>query len=468
MFGWFSPKCPVDPGMKRWIEARVGWLLGQFGETKVLSAPMILPNEEFYPDVYDESEEAGRRLFARSCEYMHFDPARVELKFYRPERKGRFNASLVQRRPGWAGLYDASEESQKTIWIDNDLLKDPVGLVATFAHELAHAILLGEKRLPRDVPDLEFATDLATVVLGMGIFNANVSFRTKNYTAMRMHFSSISWIGYLTPESFGYALALFAWLRGETKPSWIRYLDASVCASCKQGLAYLCKTRDASVVAGEPFDSISWNELFPQAGQDLHDFLQGSSRMDAEYKAAVESETEADHDYADGYLFAENGQWQEAVEAYSKVLEANPEDGETYQERAWAYLELDRIPEAMADAEKAAALMPDEPDVYLVRGAAYLQSKRYGEAISDLYKYLAEEDFLGQGGTSTSKAFYFRGLAYMGQCDFNQALSDLSKAIIRWPKWADPYQARAEVYEKLGEFEKANKDREEAAYRAQE
>jgi tetratricopeptide (TPR) repeat protein len=466
MFGWFTSKCPVDAGMKRWIEARTGWLLGQFGKKQILHAPMILPNKEFFPDPYDGSEESGRSLFERTCHYMNFDAARVELKFYRPRRKGRFNASLVQPRPGWAGLYDANVETQKTIWVDCELLEDAEGLVATFSHELSHAILLGDKRLSQDAPDMEQLTDLATVVLGMGIFNANVSFRTKNYTATRMHFSSISWIGYLAPESFGYALALFAWLREEDNPAWTQYLNTPVCDPCKQGLAYLRKTCDAAVVEGESFDSISWHELFPSNASDSQTPTKNDMIFDAEAKAAEESETEADRHFTDGYNFAENGQWKEAEESYSKIIEVNPQDGEAHQERAWAYLELGRIAEAVSDAEKAVELLPEESEAFFVRGTAYSQSKRYDRAISDLNRYLDEEDCLAHNGTYSSKAFYFRGLAYAGQKDFKCAVRDFTKAIIRWPNWPDPYEARGLAYEQLGDVKKARADRDEAVRRA--
>ena len=421
MFGWFTPKCPVEAGMKRWIEARTGWLLGQFDKKRTLYTPMILPNEEFYPDPYDGSEEAGRMLFKRTCEYMNYDSGRVELKFYRPERKGRFNASLIVQRPGWAGLYGDDEESQKTIWIDSALLEDAEGLVATFAHELAHAILLGEKRLSRDVPDMESITDLATVILGMGIFNANVSFRTKNYSAMRMHYSSISRIGYLVPEAYGYALSIFAWLREEENPAWIRYLGTPVCSPCKQGLSYLRETRDAQVVIGEPLDAISLSDLFPNISNDTESCSDNDKRLEAEFQTAEESATEEDRHFADGFAFADNGQWQEAADAYSKVIECTPLDGEAYQERAWAYLELGKIAEAVTDAEKAVELLPEESGVYLLRGTAYTQSKKYDQAISDLDRYIEDVGNFSGDGLSSTKGHYFRGLAYSGEKRFQKS-----------------------------------------------
>jgi tetratricopeptide (TPR) repeat protein len=281
-----------------------------------------------------------------------------------------------------------------------------------------------------------------------------------------MHHWNISRIGYLAPETYGYALALLSWLREDEQPAWMRYLSVTISDPLKRGLAFLRKTDDDSVVEGESLDSISLCELFPGAARDSQTMDEDDRILEAEAREAEELETEEDRHYSDGFIYAESGQWAEAADAYSKVLERNPRDGETYQERAWAYLELGRVADAVADAEKAVKLLPDEMNAYLVRGTAYTQSKNFERGIADLNRYLEDvNNFIGEG-TISSKAYYFRGLAYAGLNDFQRAVKDFSKAIIRYPQWAEPYEARAFAYEQLGKPGKAQKDREEAAYRA--
>jgi hypothetical protein len=138
----------------------------------------------------------------------------------------------------WSGLYAA--ESQKVrIRIDSSHLDDPESLVATYAHELAHAHLLGQGRILPDEPDCEPLTDLATVFFGLGIFGANVAFRQESYFLGNHHATSQSRQGYLTVEQWAYALALFACLRGEQRPAWVRYLRHNVRGPCRAGLACL-------------------------------------------------------------------------------------------------------------------------------------------------------------------------------------------------------------------------------------
>ena len=90
-----------------------------------------------------------------------------------------------------AGLFlDKNESGNYEIFVERKNLSDPENLVATLAHEFAHIKLLGEKRLAFND---EFSTDLTTVVFGLGVFNANASFKEhKSYDSYR-HNS----IGYL-------------------------------------------------------------------------------------------------------------------------------------------------------------------------------------------------------------------------------------------------------------------------------
>ena len=61
-------------------------------------------------------------------------------------------------------------------------LKDPISLVATLAHELAHVLLLGGRLLVPEHPDMEPLTEIATIFLGLGVIRANgvSSFRQWN------------------------------------------------------------------------------------------------------------------------------------------------------------------------------------------------------------------------------------------------------------------------------------------------
>ncbi len=80
---------------------------------------------------------------------------------------------------------------------------------------------MGENRLQN--PD-ERLIDLVTVFFGIGIFNANCSaIFYKNLNTW-----GYSKQGYLSQQEWGYALALYSYIRHEVAPSWIKYLATNV------------------------------------------------------------------------------------------------------------------------------------------------------------------------------------------------------------------------------------------------
>ena len=129
-----------------------------------------------------------------------------------------------------------------TVALKSSLLKDPLLLVATAAHELGHVILLGGGLLDRETSDHEPMTDLLTVYLGFGIFTANSAARFRQYQEERRAGWSMQKLGYLPEEVYGYALARFAAERGEEKAEWTKHLSTNVRAYFKRSQAWLKKT----------------------------------------------------------------------------------------------------------------------------------------------------------------------------------------------------------------------------------
>ena len=147
-----------------------------------------------------------------------------------------------------AGLYVHAHEQDRltedsergmVVAIRSTMLKDPMSLVATVAHELGHVILLGGKLLSPKTTDHEPMTDLLTVFLGLGLFTANSAARFKQFQEDRRIGWSMQSLGYLPESVFGYALARFATERGENKPEWARHLSPNVRSDFKRSKRWL-------------------------------------------------------------------------------------------------------------------------------------------------------------------------------------------------------------------------------------
>jgi hypothetical protein len=145
-----------------------------------------------------------------------------------------------RERRGTAGTYTGlEEEGGFVLSLEDRTLDDPVVLVSTVAHELAHARLLGEGRLTSNEEDHELLTDLFTVYDGLGVFTANAAFRFGQWQYGGWHGWSAERHGYLSEPMIGHALAVYAWLRQEKSPEWDQHLETNCRVFMKKSLKYL-------------------------------------------------------------------------------------------------------------------------------------------------------------------------------------------------------------------------------------
>jgi hypothetical protein len=208
------------------------------------SVRVVLPTPEFFPDAYLGTEEDARVIFSRVCDYMGLPSESVELSFY-TDRNPVYEGQWQQ---GTAGLY---HEEQGKFWVSVEAsnLDDPLGLVGTLAHELAHVHLLGHGRISADVEDHEPLTDLLTVFLGLGVFTANSAIHENYWHEGNVSGWSVGRRGYLSMPMYGYAFALFAQARGEEDPAWAKELRLDVRAALKQGARFLTESGDSPIRA---------------------------------------------------------------------------------------------------------------------------------------------------------------------------------------------------------------------------
>lgn len=247
MFNFFrkSPVvCPIPEENRIWMEEAFTWLLDQFDREKVITRKILRPVTDDFPVTFNQTEDDAYALLPLIASQMEIDPALIELDFYDQSLMEFGSAAgkiFSQQTPGEkysAGLYRNRQSQGKfRVSIEAAQLKNTENLVATLAHEFAHIKLIGEKRITEND---EYLTDLVPVIFGLGIFNANASFRF--YT------SNESWgyqqQGYLKQQDWGYALALYAFIRNESEtPAWIDFLAPNIRSDFKKSAAFLTKHR---------------------------------------------------------------------------------------------------------------------------------------------------------------------------------------------------------------------------------
>ena len=88
---------------------------------------------------------------------------------------------------------------------------------------------------------------------------------------------------------------------------------------------------------------------------------------------------------------------------------------------------------------------------YNNRGIAYARKGQYDQAISDYTKAL-------EINPRYAKAHYSRGIAYARKGQHDQAISDYTKALEISPRFAKAYNNRGVAYYQMGQYDKAWED----------
>lgn len=193
-----------------------------------------------------------------------------------------------------------------------------------------------------------------------------------------------------------------------------------------------------------------------------------------------------------GGAYAKAGQYQKAMENFSKVISMNPNDPDAYNEIGIIYSLYGKDKLAIENYSKAIRLQPAYIKAYYNRGKIYDKIGFYQRAINDLnnairmkniypqvYKDTDTNSFIKysmlymERGTiygklkkyqeaiddfnkainlnpRNSKAYYNRGFAYANMGQYTRAIEDYNEAIRLQPDYARAYYSRADIYQKQG------------------
>jgi hypothetical protein len=238
LMGLFGPRSPVPANVGRWIAESMDWFLGQFGQA-VLAGPVLVPDGSFFPGAYGGSEADVKIILRALCDRMDVPVESIHLEMTLPDPTPQVIAGqpIFYRSSGEAGHYEKRGDSF-VIALSEAQLPDPQAVTAVIAHEIGHVRLLGEGRIDPGRKDGEQLTDLLTVFLGAGVFNANASLSFRK--------STFGWgasqVGYLDERMYGFAFAYYARMRTDHLPDWSRYLDLNPRTYMKQATKYLQAT----------------------------------------------------------------------------------------------------------------------------------------------------------------------------------------------------------------------------------
>jgi tetratricopeptide (TPR) repeat protein len=184
-----------------------------------------------------------------------------------------------------------------------------------------------------------------------------------------------------------------------------------------------------------------WGEAEEQL-QKVEEFYQG--RPDDKDRAANLAYVWYDR----ARIYSLRGQMGEAITAYSRAIELEPDIAFIVHHRGVAFLNMGEFDQALSDFTRARELQPDNPWHLADGGYARVALGQFAEAVADLSKAIHLRE---QGGKAEAWMWRARGEAYVGLGEWELALADFSQALELEPGVSGRWY-RAQYLMQLGQF----------------
>ena len=141
-----------------------------------------------------------------------------------------------------------------------------------------------------------------------------------------------------------------------------------------------------------------------------------------------------------------------AVDDYTRAIELGlTEEADLYADRGWAYQELEQFESAIADFSRAIELDPENPETWGARGDGYITLGDFEAALNDYNNATGLDPDNGE-------YYWSRAISYDFMGELELALDDYSKAIELGVEDSWLYSDRASIYSDLGMYELAIAD----------
>ena len=226
MFWNKKKKLPITEEDKVWVDEDLNWLRTEFGEEHFMEIRTVTPTKDFYDRTFDGTEKDAEFILEQTMELMNIRDVDIKLDFFSDSPVEMADGTTLTTPADINGFWKSATGSFEqnddgtTISIETQQLKNPISLIATISHELAHQILLGENRIEEND---EYLTDLTAITYGFGIFIGNSRFQ---FISQGFGWQS-SGQGYLPEQIIAYSMAWLSKERNESN-NYNQFLDRSI------------------------------------------------------------------------------------------------------------------------------------------------------------------------------------------------------------------------------------------------
>lgn len=216
----FGTRSFLDPEEESWqFETWSMFLTSLGGVADLRESALVLPTKDYFPPTEAKGHERVEHIFDCVKKFAGMRDWHCTL-VAQPKRPEAKIAEFAHLNPVGGALPLGTfgvDGNEVVITYDPDSADDPMTLIATLVHELAHYLIRAKGvETPGGEELEEFATDLMTVYLGFGIFGANRAFNFSQFGDSISMGWRTSGQGYLSERNWIFALAIFLALKGES------------------------------------------------------------------------------------------------------------------------------------------------------------------------------------------------------------------------------------------------------------
>ena len=235
-------------------------------------------------------------------------------------------------------------------------------------------------------------------------------------------------------------LSAFQVLPGEGKPINVWENENEGWQSTVAGIRKVIHQMQTQVTSSS---NVSQEEFLAELEYKRGTFLMGLEKIEEAIKAysdVIELNPHYSAAYNNrGVIYANRGEYDVAIRDFSKAIELNPRDFFAYNNRGNAYNDLGQVDKAIEDFNKAIYLKADYTNAFNNRGNAYVKKHDFDQAIKDFNTAIQlDPGFAG--------AYNSRGTAYHEKGDIQKAIGDFNEAIKLDPNYVSPYINRGRIY----------------------
>jgi hypothetical protein len=264
VFDLFEKKPLLEESSIQWMFDVFDWSLDNFGgEFFYQHSELVLPTNEFFPGRVNSVQGMAELIFSQVSRYAgiaHWPTLVVDQNSCAIPVVPKIRIIGEMRESGDRRDLSTPESERLLIPFNPQQINNPEGMIATFAHIIAHYMgQMARQPAPGGEELWPHATEITAIFLGFGLMFANsaYTFRGGCGSCYNPHASRDA---YLTEQQSTYALAIFAVLKGIPDTTVSRQLKSHLRSFYKKSvkdvqqrmdeLARLRRHSDQMMIAG--------------------------------------------------------------------------------------------------------------------------------------------------------------------------------------------------------------------------